>query len=176
MSEYTGLRYLHPEEVALSRNPEGGLRAIIGGTEVHEFVRVYRVSPISMPNGYVSLRSGHTKASQKEIGIIADTDGLAPADKALMDEELGKRYYSSTLMQILGVKREFGLLYFSVVTDRGPASFALAEWMHGNIRENGQQGRVIADINGSRFIVPTLSDLDDKSLALWRRYIYWETE
>ena len=62
------------------------------------------------------------------------------------------------------MRNEYGTSYWDVQTDRGPREFVVQ-----NVSENaqwlGDHRLLITDVDGNRFEIPHLDELDKKSLA-----------
>ena len=76
-----------------------------------------------------------------------------------------KFYLTSTIQNVLSVRNEFGTSYWEVETDRGQREFVVQ-----NVAENaqwlGDHRLLIIDVDGNRFEIPRLDELDKKSLGM----------
>jgi len=95
-------------------------------------------------------------------------DDLAELDdeaRGIIKEELERRYLTSTIQQVLSVRNEFGTSYWEVLSDRGEREFVVQ-----NVAENaqwlGDHRLLLVDVDGNRFEIPNLEDLDKQSLGL----------
>ena len=82
----------------------------------------------------------------------------------MIEEELDRRYLTAAIQQVNAVRNEYGTSYWDVQTDRGPREFVVQ-----NVSENaqwlGDRRLLITDVDGNRFEIPHLDELDKKSLA-----------
>lgn len=169
----TAVRYLAPGELIAERLPSGGLRVTLGEAESHDYVRAYRALPFSQPSRYISLRVG--KSAEREIGVVRDLADLHPVARALIEEELAKRYLVHVVTRIHRVAEELGFLYWDVETDRGRRQLTTPRWRQSHVTEVGSEGnaRLILDVFLNRYLIPDLEALDAGSRKLFLRFIYW---
>lgn len=165
------VNFLDPERMHFERMEYGGLLLRLDG-EVYEHLRVYRVFPLSQPDEYIAIRTGDSELEQEEIGQIRYLDELAPEDRALIDEELEKRYFIHTVEKILSIREDMGYFYWDVETDKGIREFPVPISTK-YVVPIGAGGRLISDLDGNRYHIPNLDALDSHSRATFRRYIYW---
>lgn len=92
-------------------------------------------------------------------------DDLKTVDQATRDiiaEELDRRYLTSIIEQIDSVRNEFGTSYWDVQTNRGQREFVVQ-----NVAENaqwlGDHRLLLIDVDGNRFEIPRLDELDKRS-------------
>jgi len=174
MSEqYQGIRYLGPGDVHFSRNALGQLRAVLADGTTHDDVLVYRTRPISDPSRFISIRVGVTQSEQREIGLIRNLAALAPEQSRLLKEELAKRYFIHIVTQIRSMREEFGYLYWDCDTDKGRREFPTARWDQSKVVHADENCHIITDVDGNRYEIRNLSQLDPDSRSRFLRYIYW---
>lgn len=162
---------LDPDKVHFERMQYGGLSLKLDG-EVYEHLRVYRVFPLSRPDEYIAIRIGNTELEQREIGQIRDINSLDPENRALVAEELQKRYFIHTVEEIISIREEMGYFYWAVETDKGRMEFPVPI-MSKYISLIGPRGRLVLDVDGNRYGIPDLDALSPHSRAIFNRYIYW---
>jgi ATP-binding cassette, subfamily B, bacterial len=178
---YPRARFLRPDEFSLESLPSGALRAVVqppaeAGSgavpEVVDHVRLYQAMPLTEPGRYVAIRHGHPR--QREVGIIPNIAELTPDQQRLAHDALRRRYINQTITRIHSIRNEFGLLEWHVHTDRGPRHFSLPQ-SSANVMEYGNlnEGRIVLDVYGDRYLIPNIHHLDRKSLSIMRRYVYW---
>ena len=161
----TPISVTHPERVAINeirlfREPAWVLRLTIEGDRSYLKVKVVRAAPLSHPTRYICLLD----AKDEEICMIDDLNSLNREMRALIEEELDRRYLTATIQRVNAVRNEYGTSYWDVQTDRGPREFVVQ-----NVSENaqwlGDHRLLITDVDGNRFEIPHLNALDKKSLA-----------
>jgi hypothetical protein len=85
--------------------------------------------------------------------------------RQIINEELDRRYLTSTIESIKSVRNEFGTSYWEVETNRGEREFVVqnaaenAQWL-------GEHRLLLVDVDGNRFEIPALNQLDTKSMGL----------
>jgi len=165
------VNFLHPDRLRFKRMEYGGLSLELDG-EVHEHLRVYLVFPLSRPDEYIAIRIGDSELEQREIGQIRYLRELAPEDRALIAEELQKRYFIHTIEKIDSIREDMGYFYWSVETDKGAREFPVPISTKYVFRV-GPTGRLVSDVDGNRYAIPDLDALDSHSRGVFSRYIYW---
>ena len=155
----------HPEKVEadkirLFREPPWTLRLTIDGDRSYLKVKVVRAAPLSYPDRYISILD----EKDEEICMVDDLGDLDAETRALIAEELERRYLTSVIERIHSLRSEFGTSYWEVKTHRGPREFVVqnvaesAQWLGG--------GRLLlVDVDGNRFEIPDLDSLDKRSLG-----------
>ena len=160
---------LDPATLRFSRAPEGTVRLEILGQRCYLSVEIARSFPIDERSHYLSVRNALDE-ERREIGFIANAAELDPASRLVVEEELYRRYFVPQIRRISYLKEEFGVLNFSVDTDRGPREFSVRH-PHENLREVGDRRLLVIDIDGCRYEIPDLEKLDRKSATLLREYV-----
>ncbi len=159
----TPITWTHPDHVDLSkvrlfRAPPWLLRLTIEGDRSYLKVKVVRAAPLSSPDRYICFLDG----VDEEICMVDDLQILDDESRSIINEELDRRYLTSTIQKIDSVHNEFGTSYWNVVTNRGEREFVVQ-----NVAENaqwlGDHRLLLIDVDGNRFEVPDLNALDSKS-------------
>ncbi len=155
----------HPEKVDLGairlfRAPPWVLRLTIEGDRSYTRVKVVRAAPLSYPRRYISLLD----ARDEEICMIEDLAQVGPELRAVLCEELDRRYLTAAIERVIAVRNEFGTSYWEVETNRGRREFVIQN-VAENARWLGDQRLLLIDVDGNRFEVPDTGRLDRRSLA-----------
>jgi hypothetical protein len=142
------------------------LRLTIEDDRSYLRVTVVRAFPLSDPAHYLSVRDGQGK----EVGLIADPQALAAADRALVERELERRYLVPAVTRIVSARERFGTVEWTMETDRGVCRFTTR-----NLRENVQRpapGRIILnDVDGNRYDIRDVDGLSRASQDLLFRHL-----
>ena len=146
------------------REPAWTLRLTIDGDRSYLRVKIVRAAPLSHPDRYISFLD----SEDEEICMVEDLGQLDEATRAIVNDELDRRYLTSTVRQINSVRNEFGTSYWDVDTDRGEREFVVQN-VAENARWLGANRLLIIDVDGNRFEFPRLDKLDKKSLRLVER-------
>lgn len=101
----------------------------------------------------------------KEIGILRSLEGLDPDSRAVIDQELDRRYFTPTILEITKLWQEGGIWTFHVRTQRGEATFYVRNWRDS--AHEIQPGRwQIRSIDSQRYDIRSFDDLDERSKML----------
>jgi len=153
----------HPEHVDLDklrlfRDPPWLLRLTIDDDRSYLRVKVVRAVPLSHPDKYISFLD----AKDEEICMVDDLKTVDQTTRDIIAEELDRRYLTSIIEQIDSVRNEFGTSYWDVQTNRGQREFVVQ-----NVAENaqwlGDHRLLLIDVDGNRFEIPRLDELDKRS-------------
>ncbi len=162
---------LDPAHVRLFRTGGSALRLTlsdpqIGSERSYLRVAVARAFPLSNPNQYIGLRDG----ADKDIGMLVTLDGLEPETRALIDDALHRRYFLPRVTRVRNVREEFGSSTWEVDTDKGPFTFVVRN-LRDSVQELTPTRILITDVDGSRFDIPDIRKLEDKSYAILQRVL-----
>jgi len=161
----TPITVTHPEHVdvnhlRLFREPPWVLRLTIEEDRSYLKVKVVRAAPLSHPDQYISFLD----AKDEEICMVDDLKDVDDEVRAIIQEELDRRYLTSIIERINSVRNEFGTSYWDVQTNRGQREFVVQ-----NVAENaqwlGDHRLLLLDVDGNRFEIPRLDALDKRSLG-----------
>lgn len=165
------LIFLDPKKVTLFRTGGSAVRATIDDPQLGEertylVCQIARAFPLSLAAKYIGLRD----AKDKDIGMLETLEGLDPASRKIVDEELARRYFLPQILKVTKVKKEYDTVNFEVDTDKGPRKFAVQ-----NLKDSVFEvtpGRVLlTDRTGSRYEIPDLSKVDTETLAILSRVL-----
>ena len=97
--------------------------------------------------------------------MVQDLRQLDQQIRSLIDEELDRRYLTATILQVDAVRNEYDTSYWDVKTDRGQREFVV-QTVSENAQWLGDHQLLIIDVDGNRFEIPRLDQLNKKSLGL----------
>lgn len=143
------------------------LRLTIENDRSYLKVRAVRAFPLTELNEYISLLDA---ISGREIGMIRTLKELDAKTRQLIQAELNRRYFIPKIVRIIEAKKEFGTVYWDVDTDRGNRQFVM-RGIRDSIHEIEPGRYLVNDIDGNRFEVPQLDDLDNRSQSWWDRLV-----
>ena len=133
---------------------------------MHENVRILRCFPLSQAGRLWSVRS----QKGEEIGVVASPADLPDAQRAILEEELQRRYMVPEIRRILELRERFDTLDWVVETDRGAHRFTTRQ-LRENISQPSASRYLITDVEGRRFDIPELGRLPLASQALFLRML-----
>jgi hypothetical protein len=157
------LRYLEPEQVRLFRSEDGRVRVTIGDEFSVVAPRFLRARPLTDPDRYISIREGDPGG--KEVGLLCNWRRLDRESRALMQEELDRRYLHAVVKRIVSAKHFWGLTLCVFETDRGVRQTTLRD-VRDNVIYLGESRVFLTDAEGNRYDIPDVSALDLPSRAL----------
>jgi hypothetical protein len=149
----------------LTRNPFGRLVIRREDGFVQEGVVPVRAFPIQAPDDGIALVNG----DGAEVAWIERLSDLAPATRALIEEELAGREFMPEISRIESVTSFATPCTWSVVTDRGTTSFVLRG--EEDIRRVGANGLLVSDSHGIQFLVRDMQELDKHSRKILDRFL-----
>lgn len=149
----------------LTRNAFGRLAITSESGETQEGVVPVRAFPIQAPNDGIAL----VNRDGEEVAWIDRLSDLAPAARALIEEELAGREFMPEISRIESVTSFATPCTWSVATDRGETSFVLRG--EEDIRRIGAHGLLISDSHGIQFLVRDMQALDKHSRRILDRFL-----
>jgi hypothetical protein len=163
---------LNPAHVMLFRTNGAAVRATItdpaiGPERTFLRVQVARAFPLSLPDQYIGLRDD----KDKEIGMLVTLKELSAESRAILDEELTRRYFVPKIQRFVAFTEDFGNYTFTVETDRGERTFPVSN-LRESVVELLPRGRyLLTDRDGQRYEIPTLDGVEPKIAALFQRFV-----
>jgi len=142
------------------------LRMTIEGESSWLKVTVLRAFPLTQPTRYFSVRDG----GGKEIGVLANLDGLDAGSRFLIEAEIERRYMVSVIHRIVSVKERFGTVEWDVETHRGRCRFTTRD-MRENCLRPSPGHYLVTDVENNRFEILDLESLDPASQAALLRHL-----
>jgi len=165
LDEAASVRYLAPEDFALSKNEGGSLRMTLKDDRSYLRIKTRRIFPFTYPTKYVSVRD----LSDEEIGIISDLASLSPEYRRWIEDDIDMRYFTPRVKTIKTIKRRWGGFEWYVITDHG-AKKVITKGVHDTMSEV-QPGRyIITDVDGNRYELYS-QKLDDASREILERLV-----
>lgn len=149
-----------PADLRLFFSPPGTLRLTVGEDRSYPVVRLYQAWPLSQPLRYLSLQDSRGE----EIAMVGKIDELDPPSRAVAEEELRRRYLTSRITAVHGIRWEFGVTYWHVTTNRGERDF-VAQSLSESCVWLRDSHVLIVDVDGNRFEIADTSALDEPSRA-----------
>lgn len=160
------LEYLDPTKLHFAKRGDA-LMLTAENDRSYLKVRAVRAFPLSELSEFIGLLDA---ISGKEIGMLRNLRDVEPAARQLIQHEIDKRYFIPKVLRITETKKEFGTIYWDVVTDRGDRKFVM-RGLRDSVHEIEPGRYLINDVEGNRFEVPQLEGLDPRSLAYWDKVV-----
>ena len=151
---------VEPRQVRVFRDENRQIRLTLFDDRSYLQVRAMAAFPLSDPAAYVGLADGQNK----QICMVRDLAELDSESRSLVEELLGTRYFTPRIVSVPFVKDEFGVAHFRVETDRGPREFYVRS-LRDSLQDLPNWESLIVDVDGNRFVLPALTELDKESRA-----------
>mgnify|MGYP006300462843 CR=1 FL=1 len=160
LEKYVDITYVTPENADFTRT-EGGILTLEFKDDKYERVYLYRSFPFSLEDEYISVRD----EDGEEIGIIRNLSDFDYNTEKVLEKELEWVYYCPDIKAIYSVKEEFGYTYWDVETDQGRKEF-IVRGRSNALTPLTETRYVLTDIDGNRFQISDITDLDKSSYKI----------
>jgi len=152
------LQFLDPRQIRARRNERGKLVVTLGcGVETIEGVRPLRAFPLTSPDRQIVL----VDPDDNELGVIRELKALDRETREAIEAELEIAYLVTKVQEIRSVLSRFGVTTWDLETDRGPRTAHVKE--RSDIRPMPDGRIILTDVDGVKYEIPPLSELDDRS-------------
>jgi hypothetical protein len=130
-----------------------------GEEKVYDRVFLHTAFPFELLWEYISVLD----TDQIEAGIIFDLESFDEDTKTLLKNELERKYYEPRIKTIVSLKERYGFSYWEVVcTDGRSVKFTMQDTFKNIIRV-GEDRAILLDVDGNRFVIESIMELDKKS-------------
>ena len=170
LSDTVDIGLLDLEKAEFYMTPGGFLGLKYGDAEYPRVI-LRRTLPIGRPEEYISVAD----QDNKEIGMISSVLALSEEQRAVVTAELGTRYYCPTVCEVKSVKDKLGYVYFELTLSRDGNRYektCTIKDVSKNIRTLSEDRLILFDVDGNRYIIPSLHTLDKKSLRRLEPYLF----
>ena len=169
-----GVRRLSPETTKIFEGSFAMLHCEVKGDQLYRAVFAVRLFPVNYPNRFISLHYTdiEDKDREKEIGVIEDLSVFSKEEQALLNHNLAQQYYEQIIERVYEIKEEYGILFFTVQTQRGREEFVMP-WRGDRADDYGDNGKVLFDALDNRYIIPDVDELPRADQRRFTSYIYW---
>lgn len=150
---------------------EGGFMGLKYAGKDYNRIVLRRALPVGCPHEYISVAD----KNNKEIGMIRSLTDLNEKQRKIITTELNNRYYCPTIYEIKSAKDRLGYVYFELVVGRDGYKHkkcCAVKDVNKNIRVLDEDKLVMFDVDGNRYIIQSLSELDKKSVKKLEPYIF----
>ena len=127
---------------------------------------LHRSFPFEEPWRYISVLD----KDKKEIGIITDISIFDENIQNVLKKELERKYFMQTIVSVDKLKDRYGFTYWDVSTTAGKASFTMHD-THRNIVKISEDRLMIVDMDGNRYLIPSVAGLDKGSYKKIELYL-----
>jgi len=159
------MEFTQPQNLKFYRNAQGFL-AMKMGEEDYLRVQVRRALPLSAPGSFICVAD----MDDKELALLENIEALSEEQRELVSAELDLRYYYPEVTQVKSIKEKLGTYYFDLCIGEHEKNAAVKD-IGKNLRQlNGKI--ILTDVDGNRFLIPSLDVLARKALRVLEAYLY----
>jgi hypothetical protein len=144
------------------------LTLCVGGEEKnYDRAFLHRDFPHELLWEYISVMGD----DGKEIGLIYSIDDFDADTTQLLKTEIERKYYSPCIAEIYSLKERYGFSYWNVRLEDGrEQSFTMQDTFR-NIIHSGEDSAILVDVDGNRYGLKSISELDRKSYRKIELYL-----
>lgn len=158
---YLARLYINGDEVQIIKRDFCCVDITFYNGQTIENLEPRRLFPVSGISRYISLLDD----KGKEQAIIRNIDTLMPQSKKAIEECLKEYYLVPKILNIIDISDKFGMLKWTVGTDRGEHTFEIRN-RHSDIKLLYDGRVLIKDSNDNRYEIPDYRVLDKHSLRM----------
>lgn len=126
----------------------------------------HRCFPFETPNEYISVLN----KDGREYAMIRNLDEIDAESREIIVAELDRKYLCPTITKIKSLKEKLDYSFWEVNTDRGDMSFSMHD-TYRNIARVGNGMLIITDVDGNRYRIKDVAELDRKSYKKIELYL-----
>jgi hypothetical protein len=149
--------------IRITRNSLGELVLERDGEEP-QAVKPVRALPITAPEDWIGLLD----EKGKTVHMVRALTDLDPDSREVLSQELERLYFLPKIRRIRQVTEEYGVLRIVVDTDKGARTFEVRTREHIRFLPDGRI--LLRDLDGNRYEIPRIGDLDLFSQTLAETY------
>ncbi len=133
-----------------------------------DFGRVFfhRCFPFETPDEYISVLN----KDGREYAMIRNLNELPQESQDIIRSELDRKYLCPIISKIKSLKEKLDYSFWEVETDRGDLSFSMHD-TYRNIARVGNGMLIITDVDGNRYRINDVAELDRKSFKKIELYL-----
>ena len=151
---------------------EGGFVALKYKDEDHKHIVLRRIMPLQMPMEYISVAD----TENKEIGILKSVTDLPKDQQEIVTRELDNRYYSPEVLEVVSVQDKLGYVYMEMRLKNKQGkeytkNCAIKD-VSRNIRMLSNTSVIIFDVDGNRYIISNVANLNRQSMRKLDAYLF----
>jgi hypothetical protein len=148
------------------RNERGFLGLELGGAD-HKRVQLSRALPFSDPGRYLCVAD----MEGKEVAVLESLEDFGEEQRALLEAELGIRYFYPVVTQVKSIKEKMGSYYLDLAIGEYKKTIAVKD-ISKNLKQLGGGKIILTDVDGNRFLIPDVYQIQKKSLQMLEPYLY----
>ena len=143
------------------------VRLTLSDGTVHEGLEPRRLFPFSNASAYITLLD----KKEREVAMVRDMKDLDRDSARALEECFHEYYMIPKITRVIACEDRFGVLKWTVETDRGVVNFQIRN-RHSDIKHlHGTTRVVIRDSNDNRYEIPDYTAMDKHSEHLLFSYL-----
>ncbi|MBR2906614.1 MAG: DUF1854 domain-containing protein [Clostridia bacterium] len=162
-----GRIYVDRETGKIERTDLYLVRLTLADGTVYEGLEPRRLFPLTNGSSYISLLDER----EREIAMVRDMRALDADSAAALDACFSEYYMIPKILRVISCEDKFGVLRWTVETDRGEVVFQIRS-RHSDIKHfQGSNRVIIRDSNDNRYEIPDCTAMDKRSTHLLFAYL-----
>jgi hypothetical protein len=149
----------------LNQDAYGRLVMIDSDGRRHVGVEPVRAFPITDTQHWISI----CDSEGRELACVHDLDDLPASVRQVLVEDLARREFAPVLKRVHNISTESEPSEWDVETDRGRTKFMLNS--EDDVRRLGPYSGLVIDVNGIRYLINDMRELDANSRRILERYL-----
>ena len=126
----------------------------------------HRCFPFETPDEYISVLN----KDGREYAMIRNLNELPGEAQEIIRAELDRKYLCPTVLKIKSLKEKLDYSFWEVETDVGDMTFSMHD-TYRNIARVGGGMLIITDVDGNRYRINDVAELDRKSFKKIELYL-----
>jgi len=159
------MTFLNPTDVRLEREANHPPTLILAGDRYMD-IHIRQAFPLTSEHTYVAFFD----REDQYLGLIINPDKLDEGSTRIIKDEIGWRYFSPQITEIISMEDRGGKAGFVTVTDRGKINISMKN-LRESMVELSTNRILLTDEHGNRYEIPDVNQLDRHSKRLIRRLI-----
>ena len=136
-----------------------------GEEKTYNAVQIKRAFPFEKEDEFIVIADG----DGKDLGFYRRLSDLPDEQRALLLEELARRYFMPKIQKVLKAADRFGFSYWKVETNVGTLEFSMQD-TYKSILYLGNR-MILTDADGNRYEIGDVKALDRSSLKKIEMYL-----
>ncbi len=162
-----GRIYVNKYTGKLDRTDLCFVRLTLKSGAVYENLEPRKLFPITNHTMYISLLDPH----EKEIGFIRDLEEIDDDSRRAIEECFDEYYMIPKIKKVLKCVDKFGVLKWTVETDRGEITFDIRNRNSDIKHLRGTSRVIVRDSNDNRYEIPDVDNMDPHSDRILFSYL-----
>ena len=138
-----------------------------GEEKSYDRVSLHRAFPHELLWEYISV----TVEDRRELGLIYNIEDFDEETEKLLRTEIERKYYSPVIKEIKSLKERYGFSYWNVKTEDGRFLSYTMQDTFRNIVHTGEDSAMLIDVDGNRYTIKSISELDRNSYRKIELYL-----